>query len=174
MKIRVYGLILITMLCFVGNSQAAHLIDLNFSLSPDQTDPPATFPNGTTLPSGFAMVQVNTTDNTISWEIDYQDLTGQLTAAHFHGPAALGSNASPQISITSGAQSATGTLSGSASITDTQKTDVLSGLWYLNFHAAANPAGELRGQVVNIPEPSSAILLIGGMLALVTRSRRQR
>ena len=37
---------------------------------------------------------------------------------------------------------------GSATLTDGQASDLQAGLLYANIHTAANPGGELRGQVV--------------------------
>ena len=36
---------------------------------------------------------------------------------------------------------------GSATLTPAQVDQLKQGLWYINLHTAANPGGELRGQV---------------------------
>jgi hypothetical protein len=36
---------------------------------------------------------------------------------------------------------------GSATLTDAQAADLLAGKDYINIHTAANPGGEIRGQV---------------------------
>ena len=36
---------------------------------------------------------------------------------------------------------------GSATLTDAQAADLVAGRYYINIHTAANPAGEIRGQV---------------------------
>jgi hypothetical protein len=37
---------------------------------------------------------------------------------------------------------------GRAVLTAAQAADLLAGKWYVNLHTAANPGGELRGQVI--------------------------
>ena len=37
---------------------------------------------------------------------------------------------------------------GSATLTDAQAADLQKGMWYVNVHTAANPGGELRGQLM--------------------------
>ena len=39
-------------------------------------------------------------------------------------------------------------IKGEAIITNEQKTQLLDGKWYVNLHTAANPDGEIRGQVI--------------------------
>ena len=38
-------------------------------------------------------------------------------------------------------------LEGSATLTDAQAADLMAGKYYINVHTAANPGGEIRGQV---------------------------
>ncbi|MBW8748306.1 MAG: CHRD domain-containing protein, partial [Acidobacteria bacterium] len=39
-------------------------------------------------------------------------------------------------------------LEGTATLSQEQTKDLLDGKWYFNLHTAANPGGEIRGQVV--------------------------
>jgi hypothetical protein len=70
-------------------------------------------------------------------------MSGDVTAAHFHGPAAVGVNAPPVVPIELSALA-----KGSATLDDAQAADLSEGRWYLNLHTAANPDGEIRGQVM--------------------------
>jgi hypothetical protein len=84
---------------------------------------------------------VDTDTKKLSWTVTYSGLTGEATAAHFHGPAAAGENAAPAVDISAAIKT------GSADITDQQLADLQAGKWYLNVHSEKFPDGEIRGQV---------------------------
>jgi hypothetical protein len=42
-------------------------------------------------------------------------------------------------------------IKGSAVLTAAQAADLMAGKWYVNVHTAANPGGEVRGQVASAP-----------------------
>ena len=92
---------------------------------------------------GTADVTFDTESKKLDWTIEYSGLTGDASAAHFHGPAAKGENADVAVPIEdpkSGAK-------GSATLTDAQAADLTAGRYYINVHTAAHPDGEIRGQV---------------------------
>ena len=91
--------------------------------------------------TGTADVKVDTSAKTISWTIKSADLTGAVTAAHFHGPADVGAKAPPEIDISDMVEK------GTSPITDAQLADLQAGKLYLNLHTAKYPDGEIRGQV---------------------------
>lgn len=82
---------------------------------------------------------------TLTWTIEYKDLTGPVTAAHFHGPAATGEKAAPVVPIEAPYDSP---IKGSATLTDQQYADLSKQLWYFNLHTEKYPDGEIRGQVL--------------------------
>jgi hypothetical protein len=103
-------------------------------------------PPNTSTGTGNATVSLDKATKTLSWTVSYSGLTGDATAAHFHGPAAPGANAGVVVPI--GAGSVPNPAVGSKVLTDDQIADLTAGKWYVNIHTKANPGGEIRGQVV--------------------------
>jgi hypothetical protein len=91
-----------------------------------------------------ADVTLDTDSRMLSWTVTYSGLTGPATMGHFHGPAAVGVAAGVQVPMTGDLASP---IKGSAEINDGQIGDLSGGLWYVNIHTAANPKGEIRGQL---------------------------
>lgn len=87
---------------------------------------------------------LNKDTNLLRWKVNFSGLTGPATAAHFHGPAAVGANAGVVLPWQGPVVSP---MEGSATLTPAQATDLIAGRWYDNIHTAANPAGEVRGQM---------------------------
>jgi hypothetical protein len=101
-------------------------------------------PATTTQGKGSAAVTFDTAAKKLSWTVNYSGLSGPATAAHFHGPAEAGKNAGVAVPIPN---QATSPVTGSATLTDAQAADLMGGKYYVNIHTAANPGGEIRGQV---------------------------
>jgi len=97
-----------------------------------------------TAATGNASVSYDTASKQVTWRITYAGLSGTPTAAHFHGPAQPGANAGVAVPIPN---VATSPIRGSATLTDAQAADLVAGRYYINIHTAANPPGEIRGQV---------------------------
>ena len=100
-------------------------------------------PSNDSAGKGTADVTFDTESKKLDWTLEYSGLTGDASAAHFHGPADAGANADVAVPIEdpkSGAK-------GSATLTDAQATDLMAGKYYINVHTAAHPDGEIRGQV---------------------------
>ena len=100
-------------------------------------------PANTSAGKGTADIDYDAASKKLSWKLNYSGLSGPATAAHFHGPAAPGANAGVAIPISNAASGS----EGSATLTDAQAADLTSGKYYINIHTAANPGGEIRGQV---------------------------
>ena len=95
--------------------------------------------------AGNMTATYDTTSKKLAWKGTVSGLSGNATAAHFHGPAEAGKNAGvlvPAPGVT------TGPFEGSATLTDDQAKALTAEQTYFNVHTAANPNGEIRGQVM--------------------------
>ena len=101
-------------------------------------------PPTTTAGKGAADIDYDPTSKKLSWKVTYSGLSGPATAAHFHGPAEADKNAGVKVPIPNATSSPA---EGSATLTDEQAADLMAGKYYVNVHTAANPGGEIRGQV---------------------------
>jgi CHRD domain-containing protein len=85
----------------------------------------------------------------VSWDVYWSGLSGDPTAAHFHGPASKHNKAGVQVDL--GGNGFASPFRGTAHLTDEQAGQLLAGQWYVNIHTAAHPDGEIRGQVLKQP-----------------------
>ena len=104
-------------------------------------------PKTTSKGTGTFDATFDTQSKALNYTLTFSGLTGPATAAHFHGPAAAGVNAGVQIPIAAPASP----ISGQATLSDAQISDLKAGKWYFNVHTAAHPTGEIRGQVATAP-----------------------
>jgi len=81
----------------------------------------------------------------LRWKVSYTGLSGPATAGHFHGPASVGANAGVVLPWPGPIASP---MEGSATLTAAQAAELTAGRWYANIHTAANPGGEIRGQMM--------------------------
>ncbi len=102
----------------------------------------------------------------LSWNGSYSGLTGPATAAHIHGPAAVGANARLVVWVSDNMGQCsqgqckskidskpplTSPFRGSATLSDEQVSELMAGMYYVNIHTDSYPGGELRGQLVKVP-----------------------
>jgi len=106
----------------------------------------AEVPPKDTAGTGTLTGTLDTQTNEFKYHIEFSGLTGTAVAAHFHGPAAEGANAKPQLPVKDSPIASP--IDGKATLTPEQAKDLVDGKWYFNLHTAANPGGEVRGQVV--------------------------
>jgi hypothetical protein len=123
----------------LGTSAMAETVNLKAELSGADQVPPVT-----TSAKGSLTSTYDTATKRLTWKGNVSGLSGDVTAAHFHGPAEKGKNAGvliPAPGVKAGA------FEGSATLNDDQAKALTSGMTYFNIHTAANPGGEVRGQV---------------------------
>jgi len=92
-------------------------------------------------------VTLNKTTGAVTVNGTFINLTSTATAAHIHGPAAVGANASVLIPLTI-PSAVSGAVSGNGTMTTTQMNDMIGGMTYVNIHSMNYPDGEIRAQVV--------------------------
>jgi len=124
------------------------------------------------------------------------DSNDNLTVAHIHGPAAPGSATgviwgfigSPfnddepnDAVVTPFVSGVGGTVSGKWDLPEGQNTtfadqvgNILAGLTYMNFHTVQFGSGEIRGQILVVPEPETYLLMLAGLAGLGAMVRRRR
>lgn len=125
--------------------------------------------------TGFGTVVLSLDQTQITVNESWSGLLAPATASHIHGPGGAGTNA-PVLFPLSGVPNATaGAIpEQSFSITPQQVGYLLAGYLYLNIHDAVFPGGEIRGQLLLVPEPNSAALLGIGSVVLLWRWRKRK
>lgn len=132
--------------------------EFSATLNGDQLVPPVV-----TAAFGSGQFFLNADSTELTYEIGFQGLSGPVTAAHFHN-AGIDTNGSVVKTIT-------GSVSGDSIIgvwtsmdgeplTPAMVTQLFLGRLYINIHTAANPGGEIRGQVLMEsigPEPQLSL-----------------
>lgn len=126
----------------VGFLSTASAAMINFSATMNSA---SEVPPKTSAGSGDMLATLDTATKTLTYTVTFMNLTGPATMAHFHGPAKAGVNAGVVIPL---GNNPTSPITGSKVLTDDQIKMLESGMTYVNVHTAANPGGEIRGQVM--------------------------
>jgi hypothetical protein len=139
------ALITMTLLAWVawpGLAQAAPL-SFKMPLSGAQQVPPVQ-----TSGTGTADLTYDAGTRVVTWSVTYSGLSGPVTMAHFHGPAAQDKNAPVVVWLTRQGGPVETPIKGQATLTPQQAQQFMAGDWYVNVHTKEHPGGEIRGQVV--------------------------
>ena len=135
------GALLATTLAFTG---CAMMSTTSMWKSSNNLTAASEVPPNPSSGTGVVTTQLNKGTRVLTWTVTYSGLGGPVTAGHFHGPAMPGSNAGVVVPFSGSMASP---IQGSATLTEAQVVDLAAGTWYANLHTAANPGGEIRGQV---------------------------
>jgi hypothetical protein len=121
---------------FVAYSSIAAAADINVTRAGDQEVPPAK-----SVGTGTGTITIGT-DGSVSGSVTSTGIAG--TAAHIH-EAAIGRNGPVIIPLTK--KGDTYSVPAGAKLTDAQIASFKAGNLYVNARTAANPGGEIRGQL---------------------------
>ena len=98
--------------------------------------------------TGTATITFDSASRIITWSVTYKGLSGPLTMAHFHGPAAAGQNGPVAVWLTKQMGGVANPIVGQATLTADQAKQFQSGQWYVNLHTQTHPSGEIRAQIL--------------------------
>ncbi len=103
----------------------------------------AEVPPATSSGAGLITAMLDTDTGQLDYTVTFSGLSGPATGAGFHGPAGKAAEAP----VTVPATGAVSPISGTVKLTVQQTRDLNSGAWYFNIETAADPKGEIRGQL---------------------------
>lgn len=92
--------------------------------------------------TGRGTFVVDSTANTLKFDITFEGLSGNETAAHIHGPAGINETAGVLFALPLGEHK-----TGVWNYNETLENDIITGRTYVNVHSNLFPAGEIRGQI---------------------------
>ena len=116
-------------------------------------------PAVTTNAKGAMYANIRSTLDTLDYGIQINGLTP--TMAHFHNGAA-GTNGGVIVGLTPVGAAFPNLYSGKIAVTPAILAAIIRDSFYANFHTAANPGGEIRGQVLSVLRTSLVSNLCGG------------
>jgi hypothetical protein len=93
-------------------------------------------------------VQLSPAGNLVLVSVDWSGLSGAVTAAHLHGPAAAGASAAPLMTLALSGGGGSGNFRDYFYAIGAEAAQALrDGRVYLDLHTAAHSDGEVRGQL---------------------------
>jgi hypothetical protein len=169
---RLLAAVAITAVAWLTSGAHAQIEMYNVPIDGAQTVPP-TGSSGT----GNATVTLNTATGDVTVVGTYSGLTGNETVAHIHNaPAGLNGGVILGIATYGG-----GSFSGGGTLTGPQVAELQAGNTYINLHTDVFPAGEIRGQILELIDPVPTVsewgLIVMGLLLVVAGTlviRRRR
>jgi CHRD domain/PEP-CTERM motif len=159
------------------------------------------FPANGSAGTGFALLSFDGLTNVLTITGSFSGLTGTTTSAHVHcclnpvQPENVGvATTTPSfvgfplgvtggsfeifLDLTQASSYRAGFITESGGTTGGAQARLLQGFndgtAYFNIHSSFAPGGEIRGAVTTVPEPSTVLLMAGGLVAVGVMARRRR
>lgn len=102
----------------------------------------------TTSATGVFTGKLDLTTKVLEYSLSYSDLSSPSTIAHLHQASGANGTGLVDISIPTGSNTS-GTITGTTfPLRQNQVDSLVAGFYYVDLHTAANPAGEIRGEVI--------------------------
>jgi hypothetical protein len=161
----------VALLACVSSAPAA-ILQFEAIIDGLQETPPVATPG-----TGFGTLTLDDTTGMYTITGTFANLIGTTNNAHIHGPAPIGTPAGVVHGLTFDFGVTSGNFSNGAGLTTftpAQMADLIAGLYYVNIHTTHRPGGEIRGQLLQVPEPSSMVLLGFAGIGLLTVAWRRR
>ena len=137
-------------------------------------------PNASTA-TGNTLVTFDDSNSSVTVGVTFAGLSSVATAAHIHCCSGPGANSGVALAMT-GFPSSTGTtynavlsVFSGANTFASVLVGAQAGLAYVNVHnGALFPGGELRGNLMPIPEASTYAMMLAGLAAVGALARRRQ
>jgi CHRD domain/PEP-CTERM motif len=149
-----------------ANTATAAIITFNVVLNGSQA-----VPANASTGIGSATVTVDDIADTVSVTMSFSGLTGgNASAAHIHCCVPTDANGPVVIPFTGFPSATSGTYNNLfTGISVPIITGIEAGQAYINIHNTVFPGGEIRGDILPAPEPTSLALMGLGILAIAAR-----
>lgn len=113
--------------------------------------------------AGLGNFKLSTGMDTLMYDITAYNLTGAITAAHFHNaPAGTGGGVVHDITPSIMGNRVMGIWTAANGLNAMMLSELMKGNFYIALHTAANAGGELRGQVIRLAR-EGYVMEINGM-----------
>ena len=135
-------------------------------------------PNASTA-TGTTLVTFDDVLNNVTVNVIFSGLATAATAAHIHCCAAPGVNVGVAMGLAGFPASTSNTYNAVLTTFSPGNTfaSVLlgaqSGLAYVNLHNTTFPGGEIRGNLIPVPEVSTYAMMLAGLVAVGAMARRR-